>query len=70
MKNTKSVQIPEKLLGSLKLHLKQSNFKSVDDFIIYILQNYLDQQTTEKSQTKSSNDDAEVLKRLQDLGYM
>lgn len=70
MKNTQSIKIPEPLLDNLKLHLKQSSFNSVDDFIIYILQNYLDQQTKENSQTKSSNDDAEVLKRLQDLGYM
>lgn len=70
MKNTKSIQLPEKLLDDLNLHLKQSNFNSVDDFIIFILQNYLDQQAKEKNQTKSSDDNAEVLKRLQDLGYM
>ena len=70
MKNTKSIQLPDKLMDDLNLHLEQSSFKSVDDFILYILQNYLDQQTSEKNQKKSTNDDAEVMKRLQDLGYM
>ena len=70
MKNTKSIQLPDKLMADLNLHLEQSSFKSVDDFILYILQNYLDQQTSEKNQKKSTNDDAEVMKRLQDLGYM
>ena len=69
MKNTKSIQLPESLVDELKLQLKQSSFKSVDDFIIYIIQNYLDQLTDKENHSKSS-DDAEVMKRLQDLGYM
>ncbi len=70
MKNTKSIQLPEKLLDDLNLHLGQSRFKSVDDFIIFILQNYLDQQAKEKNQTQSSDDNADFFKKLQDLGYM
>ena len=70
MKNAKSIQLPEKLVDELNLHLEQSSFKSVDDFIIFIVQNYLDQLTSQKNHTKTVADDEEVMKRLQDLGYM
>ena len=70
MEKNKSIQLPGKLLDDLNSHLKQSSFKSVDDFIIYILQNYLDQQKSEQGDKQSSNDDEAVLKRLEDLGYM
>lgn len=70
MKNTKSIQLPEKLVDELNLHLEQSSFKSVDDFIIFIVQNYLDQLASQKNHTKAVADDEEVMKRLQDLGYM
>ena len=70
MKNTKSIQLPEKLVDELNLHLEQSSFKSVDDFIIFIVQNYLDQLASQKNHTKTVADDEEVMKRLQDLGYM
>lgn len=70
MKNNKAIQIPGKLWDNLNSHLKQSSFKSVDDFIIFILQNYLDQQKSITDNRQSSNDDAAVLKRLEDLGYM
>ncbi|MBN1407574.1 MAG: hypothetical protein JW956_07290 [Calditrichaceae bacterium] len=71
MQKSKSIQLPVKLIDELRLHLKRSSFKSVNDFIIYILQNYLDQQSIDSTAIKSSEeDDAEVMKRLQDLGYM
>jgi len=70
MKNTTSVKLPDQLIADLNLHLKESSFNSVEDFIIYILQNYLDKQGSELNSEKSSDDDAEVMKRLQDLGYM
>ena len=70
MEKNKSIQLPGKLLDDLNSYLRQSSFKSLDDFIIYILQNYLDQQKSEQGDKQSSNDDAAVLKRLEDLGYM
>ena len=70
MEKNKSIQLPGKLLDDLNSYLRQSSFKSLDDFIIYILQNYLDQQKSEQGDKQSSNDDEAVLKRLEDLGYM
>jgi hypothetical protein len=70
MKTSQSIKIPELLYNALKLQFKKSSFNSVDDFIIYILQNYLDQQKIEVDSNMQSKDDAEVLKRLKDLGYM
>ncbi|MEJ2546016.1 MAG: ribbon-helix-helix domain-containing protein [Calditrichaceae bacterium] len=70
MNHGKSIQLPEKLVQELNSLLKQSSFKSIDDFIIYIIQNYLDQLTPKENQAKSSGDDEAIMKRLQDLGYM
>lgn len=70
MEISKSVQLPGPLFDSLKLQLQHSSFKSVDDYVVFILQNYLDQQQNDVDMNQQSKDDIEVLKRLEDLGYM
>lgn len=67
MQNDKTVNIPEHLHQELDKYVKNSNFNSINDLVTFILQDYLDHQTTDN---KNIGDDAEVLKRLEDLGYM
>jgi hypothetical protein len=70
MNKNRPINLPEKLYKELMLNLQQSSFKSIDDYIAYILQNYLDQQKLDNNNKQQSHDDEAVLKRLEDLGYM
>ena len=70
MNNDKLINLPEKLFSALSSHLQRTSFKSVEDFVVYILQDYLDQQKSETMNEQQSGDDVSVLKRLEDLGYM
>jgi len=67
MENNKIINIPDPLYQGLNEYVRKSNFNSIDDFVTFILQDYLDQQKTDDRRLV---DDAEVLKRLEDLGYM
>ena len=70
MNKSETIKIPKPLFDNLKLQQQKSSFRAVDDFIVFILQHYLDQQNVESELNSRTNDDEEVLKRLNDLGYM
>lgn len=70
MPKDKSIQLPQPLYEQLKLQLEKSSFTSIDDFIVFILQSYLDKQHNGVDVHQPSKDDEAVLKRLKDLGYM
>jgi hypothetical protein len=69
MNKDNSIQIPEALLSRLLDHKKKTSFGSINDLVAFILQDYLDRQNYQIKEEKSG-DDAEVIKRLQDLGYI
>ena len=57
------------LLNRLREHLTETGFKTVDELIEYILEDYLKQNTaTSNSQDIKIAD--EVNQRLKDLGYL
>jgi len=70
MSKKHNISIPETLYKRLKVQKKNSSFKSVDDFAVFALQSYLDQQEGDQVVSDKTEDDKAVLKRLEDLGYM
>ena len=68
MQKDKMISLPGPLFEELAQYHKQSIFPSLDDLIIYILQEYLDKQNTQQDNEK--NDDKIVQDRLKNLGYL
>lgn len=69
MQNSKPIKIPGRLYSELVKVTEKSVFPSVDDLILYILQDYLDKQEAPSEQSTLQPDE-EIRKRLQDLGYL
>jgi hypothetical protein len=71
------VKIPGALASRIQKRLPGSDFKSVDDYVIYVLDQVVtelegNQPSTEKTEQNvfSKEDQASVEERLRDLGYM
>lgn len=69
MKADRIIKIPDFLHRQLQEYISSSHFKSIDDLVTFIVQDYLDQKNP-KSDTGNKQDEEEVLKKLEDLGYM
>ncbi len=69
MSTDKIVKIPDTLYKELENFHKQSIFTSLDDLIVFILQEYLDKQSA--STDKNEKDTDKIIKeRLKNLGYL
>lgn len=71
-----SVSIPSSLAERVKRRLPKSEFKSVDDYVTFVVEQVLSEvegsQAKEEKQQEafSKEDQASVEQRLRDLGYM
>ncbi|NOX90287.1 MAG: hypothetical protein GXO77_14825 [Calditrichaeota bacterium] len=63
-----TLQIPDAVYEKLQESMEKSGLKSMEDFILSVLQNYLDGLDAKPSQEIDENE--EIRKRLEDLGYM
>ncbi|MBD3225533.1 MAG: hypothetical protein GF313_12460 [Caldithrix sp.] len=68
MANKYTISIPVNLYEQLTHHLSETSFKNLEDLAAFVLQDYLDHNASEKEAPPDDND--EVRRRLQDLGYM
>lgn len=64
------VNIPDHLFGQLKSYLDKTCFKSIDDFVTFVLQDYLDQNDPQENKNLSQDETEEITKRLENLGYL
>ena len=69
------VSIPASLGERVKKRLASSDFKTMDEYVGYVLDQVLTelegaQQETKQSEVFSKEDQASVEQRLRDLGYM
>lgn len=64
------VNIPDHLFGQLKGYLEKTAFNSVDDFVTFVLQDYLDQNDPQENKNLSQDETEEITKRLENLGYL
>ena len=68
-KETKSISVPADIYDKLEERVKATEFGSVDDYVLFILEEVLKDEE-EEEQAYSEADEAEVKKRLKALGYM
>lgn len=64
------VNIPDHLFGQLNSYLEKTAFNSVDDFVTFVLQDYLDQNDPQENRNLSQDETEEITKRLENLGYL
>lgn len=69
--NKIAVNISKKLHSDIELRVKQSNgaFKSVDDYIEFVLMEFLKQEK-KTTTTNKPQENKEIKERLRKLGYM
>lgn len=68
-KETKSISVPADIYDKIEERVKATEFGSVDDYVLFILEEVLKDEE-EEEQAYSEADEAEVKKRLKALGYM
>ena len=73
--NTVNVALPASLADRIRGRLPQSEFKSVDEYVTFVVEQVLTDLEANEAPTKqqepfSKEDQASVEQRLRDLGYM
>ena len=63
-----SINIPQALYEKINriVETNQNEFRTVEEYIVFVLQEV----TKEEEPTLSANEEDEIRKRLQDLGYL
>jgi len=71
MTKVNNVAIPLKLYKKIQKRVKSTDFKSVDEYIIYILEEVIKQVEEEEEVPEYTEEDEEKVKdRLRALGYL
>ena len=67
-----TISLPEELEEKLKNKIKETNFDSISDYLIYILKQVLEKETesSRKEQPYSEEEEQAVKNRLKELGYI
>ena len=65
-KESKDVSLPAELYGRIEERVKATGFGSVDEYVIFVLEEVL----KDEEEAYSKEDEAEVRKRLKALGYL
>lgn len=66
---TVAVQLPQDLHRRIQERLKGSSFRSVDDFVAFVLAR-LAERPVQDGEPLSAKDEAQVRERLRSLGYI
>ena len=66
----RSVILPVELYSRIKGRVKATGFGSVDEYVIFVLEEVLKEEGEEEGGALSKEDEEEVKKRLKALGYL
>lgn len=67
MEELGTVKIPKRLIEKIKEYIKDSEFKSVDDYVSFVIEEVL----KDDDEAEFSEEDEKLVKdRLKDLGYL
>lgn len=67
MEELGTVKIPKRLIEEIKDYIKDSEFKSVDDYVSFVIEEVL----KDDEEPEFSEEDEKLVKdRLKDLGYL
>ncbi len=64
-----SVTVPVDLFEAIAARVETTEFESVEEYVAFVLRELLRDETPEEPQL-SEQDEAEVQRKLRDLGYM
>ena len=67
---SKSVLLPAELYGRIEERVKATGFGSVDEYVMFVLEEVLKEEGEEEGRAFSKEDEEEVKKRLKALGYL
>lgn len=74
MENKINLSIPEDLRKKLEIKIKETNFKSIQDYILYILKQIVSEKKMEisssREQVYTKEEEDNIKKNLEDLGYL
>jgi Arc/MetJ-type ribon-helix-helix transcriptional regulator len=66
----KTVQIPDELYEKIEEGIKDTEFKSVDEYVTYVLREVLASLEEEEEEVFSEEEEEKVKERLRALGYL
>ena len=64
-----TVLLPAELYSRIEEKVKTTGFGSVDEYVIFVLEEVLKEEGEEKETAFTKEEEEEVKKRLRDLGY-
>ena len=66
----KQVSIPNELYEKIEKNLEDFGFKTVDEYIVFVLEEVLKSDDSGEEQVFSEEEEEMIKKRLRDLGYL
>jgi predicted nucleotidyltransferase len=70
MTEYRNIKIPQHLYEKLARMAAESGFDATEDLILFVLQDYLDQNVVKEDMDLAPEEEEQIRKRLKDLGYM
>ncbi|MDO8528988.1 MAG: CopG family transcriptional regulator [Nanoarchaeota archaeon] len=64
-----TISLPDNLREKLEEKIKETDFKSIEDYILYVLKQMVSVDSKEKV-TYSDEDEAALKKKLKEMGYL
>jgi len=66
----KQVNIPDELYSAIEEKLEEFGFKTVDEYVVFVLEEVLKDDGEGEEQVFSEEEEEMIKKRLRDLGYL
>ena len=67
---SRALSLPAELYGRIEERVKATGFGSVDEYVIFVLEEVVKEEGEEEGRTFSKEEEEEVKKRLRALGYL
>lgn len=67
---SKAVSLPAEIYGRIEERVKTTGFGSVDEYVIFVLEEVLKEEGEEEGRAFSKEEEEEVKNRLRTLGYL
>lgn len=67
---SKQISIPEEMYSKIEKNLEEFGFKSVDEYVEFVLEEVMKNEDSGEEQAFSEEEEEVIKKRLKDLGYL
>jgi Arc/MetJ-type ribon-helix-helix transcriptional regulator len=65
-----TISIPDNLKQKLEEKIKETDFKSIEDYVLYLLKQMVSTDAADSKVTYSDEDEAALKKKLREMGYL